>query len=195
MSNSSANDSKNTEANPDPLTGEAGAHPVATGIGAAAAGAVGLAASAAIAGPIGVAVATAGGALVGGYVGKAVGEVLDPTAEEAFWREEHPKQTYAEKEVGFDDYLAAYQTGYEGYQHFGRAGRSFEEAEPDVRDLYLRTSARLPWPKARFAARAAWQRVHNARANKAEPARTGVGEAVLSENALSGSLSNAQTPR
>ena len=67
------------DANPDPLTGEAGAHPVATGIGAATVGAAGLAASAMVAGPVGIAAATVGGAVIGGYVGKAAGELIDPT--------------------------------------------------------------------------------------------------------------------
>jgi hypothetical protein len=188
-------DLKDAGANPDPLTGEAGAHPVAAGIGAAAAGAAGLAVSAVVAGPIGVMVATAGGALAGGYIGKAVGEILDPTAEEAFWREEHPKQTYAEKETGFDDYLAAYRTGFEGYRHFGREGRTFDDAEPELQKLYSQTAARLPWLKARFAARAAWNRVQAAHATKDDSAHTGVGDAVLGENTSSGALSNAQMPR
>ena len=195
MSNSRVKDLKEAGANPDPLTGEAGAHPVATGIGAAAVGAAGLAVSAVVAGPIGVAVATAGGAFAGGYVGKAVGEILDPTAEEAFWREEHANQPYAETEIGFDDYLAAYRTGYEGYRHFGAEGRTFDHAEPELQQLYLRTPARLPWPKARFAARAAWNRVQASHAKKDEPAHTGVGEAVSSENSNSGALSSAQMPR
>ena len=71
------------DTNADPLTGEAGAHPVATGVGAAAMGAVGLVAAAAVAGPVGVAVALAGGSVIGGFVGKAAGEVIDPTEESA----------------------------------------------------------------------------------------------------------------
>ena len=69
------------DTNADPLTGEAGADPVETGVGAAAMGAVGLVAAAAVAGPIGVAVALAGGSVIGGYTGKAAGEVIDPTEE------------------------------------------------------------------------------------------------------------------
>ena len=46
-------------------------------------GAAGLAAAAVVAGPVGVAVALAGGSIIGGYVGKATGEVIDPTDETA----------------------------------------------------------------------------------------------------------------
>lgn len=183
------------DANADPLTGEAGAHPVATGIGAAAVGAAGLAVAAAVAGPVGVAVATAGGAIIGGYVGKAVGEVVDPTAEEAFWRDAHPHQEFA-TDHGFDDLAPAYRTGYEGYHRFGGDKRSFEEAEADLRAHYEGTAQNVPWVKARVASQAAWNRVHRGEAKKIQaPAHTGVTEAVLEENDDSGRLGNARMPR
>ena len=40
-----------------------------------------------------------GGAFIGGYAGKAAGELIDPTAEDAFWREQHPHQPYAQPRV------------------------------------------------------------------------------------------------
>jgi hypothetical protein len=183
------------DANADPLTGEAGAHPVATGIGAAAMGAAGLAVAAAVAGPIGVAVATAGGALIGGYVGKAVGEVVDPTAEEAFWRDEHPNQAFADQGAAFDDYAPAYRVGYEGYYRFGGDTKSFEEAEKELQTHYETTQPKVPWTRARAASQAAWNRVHRGEAKTSAPVQTGVADAVLSENSQSGALSNAQMPR
>ena len=181
------------EANPDPLTGEAGAHPVATGIGAAAAGAAGLAIAAAVAGPIGVAAATAGGAFIGGYVGKAVGEVIDPTSEEAFWRDEHRNQRYAEEHVEFEDFAPAYRVGYLGYHKFGGRERTFEDAERDLEASYEETKAEIPWARARVAAKAAWDRIHRNETRK--PVETGLSEAVLSQDVATGSLSNAQMPR
>jgi hypothetical protein len=147
------------DANADPLTGEAGAHPVATGIGAAAVGAAGLAAATVVAGPVGIAAAMIGGAFIGGYVGKAAGELIDPTAEEAFWREQHPRQPYAQAAEHSDDYFAAYRVGYAGYALHGR-DRSFEEAESDLRATYEQSGATLPWEQARAATHAAWDRVH-----------------------------------
>lgn len=185
---------KPDDANADPLTGEAGAHPVATGIGAAAVGAAGLAVAAAVAGPIGVAVATAGGALIGGYVGKAVGEVVDPTAEEAFWRDEHPNQVFAGGQTAYDDYAPAYRVGYEGYGKLGGTGRSFEDAENDLRTSYEAAKPKVPWTQARAASRAAWNRVHRS-AEKKAPIHTGVAETILSEDTKSGLLSDAQMPR
>lgn len=71
------------DTNPDLVTGEPGSHPLATGVGAATLGAVGLATAAAVAGPVGVAVALLGGSIIGGYVGKAAGEVIEPTNDAA----------------------------------------------------------------------------------------------------------------
>src|SRR5689334_23288014 len=108
-------DSCEKTSNPDPLSGESGSHPVATGVGAATVGAAAVVAAAAVAGPIGVTAAAIGGPAIGGYVGKAVGELIDPTAEDAFWREQHPRQSYARPRVHDDDYFAAYRVGYVGY--------------------------------------------------------------------------------
>jgi hypothetical protein len=178
--------------NADPLTHESGAHPVATGVGAAAIGAAGLAAAAAVAGPVGVAAAVVGGAIIGGYVGKAAGELIDPTVEDAYWREQHPQQPYGDR-TNFQDYALAYRTGYEGYQQSAADGRTFDEAELELRTRYENGGGTVPWSEARNASRAAWERVHRRRT---EPAvESGVGEAVISENLQSGALSNAQMPR
>ncbi|MEA3208691.1 MAG: hypothetical protein QOE70_1748 [Chthoniobacter sp.] len=185
-------------ANPDPLSGEAGAHPVATGIGAATVGVAGLAASAMVAGPIGVTAAAIGGAVIGGYVGKAAGELIDPTAEAAFWREQHPRQPYAQPRVHDDDYFAAYRIGYVGYSLFNGHERTFEDAEAELRRTYEGTGAQLSWERARVATRAAWDRVHRGEARRApatSEAQHAVHESMISQNLQSGALSNAQMPR
>lgn len=76
----------------DPITGEPGAHPVATGLGAAAMGTLGMVAAGAIAGPIGIVAAAIGGAVIGGYAGTAVGEVVE--IEEAYWHECHMQRWF-----------------------------------------------------------------------------------------------------
>ena len=64
--------------NADPITDEAGSHPIETGIGAAAAGAATGMAVSAFAGPVAAAVGAAMGSVAGGYAGKEVGEMVDP---------------------------------------------------------------------------------------------------------------------
>jgi phage tail tape-measure protein len=65
--------------NPDPITGEPGAHPVGTGVGATG-GALAGAAIGAVGGPVGMAAGALVGAVTGGIVGKEVAESIDPTA-------------------------------------------------------------------------------------------------------------------
>jgi uncharacterized protein (TIGR02271 family) len=154
--------------NPDPITGEPGSHPVGTAAGAVAGGAAGVGAGAAAgaalgtatSGPIGAAVGGAIGAVAGAAGGKAVAERVDPTAEEAYWREQYVREPYYDKNYSYEDYRNAYRAGYEGYSRLGGSGRSFEEFEPQLRGDYERSASKskLRWEDARHAARAAWNR-------------------------------------
>lgn len=138
------------EPNRDPITGAPGAHPVGTGLGAAAAG---MAAGAA-AGPLGAAV----GAVAGGLIGKGIAEAIDPTAEEAYWSENYTREPYYERGYSFTDYHPGYRTGWEGRARY--EGRTFDEVEKDLEFDYARNrgKSRLEWDKNRHAARAAWER-------------------------------------
>src|SRR5450759_938628 len=88
-------DKKDKSRNPDPITGAPGSHPVGTGIGAVAGGAAAGAAVGTVAGPVGTIAGAAVGAIVGGLAGKGVAEAVNPTAEVAYWRENHLRQPYA----------------------------------------------------------------------------------------------------
>jgi uncharacterized protein (TIGR02271 family) len=151
---------KNKDANRDPITKTPGAHPVGTGIGAAAGGAAAGAAVGSVAGPAGTAAGIVGGAIVGGLAGKGVAEAVNPTEEEAYWRERHAGQPYA-RNRSYDEYQGAYRTGWEGYSRYGISGRSFQESEADLRREYERNRGKstLGWDDARFAAQAAWQKL------------------------------------
>lgn len=144
--------------NRDPITGAPGSHPVGTGMGAAAGGAAG-AAIGMVAGPAGAVAGAVVGAVVGGLAGKGVAEGVNPTAEEAYWRDQYVREPYYVADRSYDEYSPAYRIGYEGrglYQ-----GRSFEDAEPELRRSYeaSRGASRIEWEEARVASRAAWHRV------------------------------------
>jgi hypothetical protein len=145
--------------NRDPLSGEAGAHPVGVGIGAAAAGAAIGAAVATVAGPIGTAVGAAIGAFAGGLVGKDVAELADPTAESAWWRENYTARDYVKPEAAYEDYGPAYAYGVEVFVRDPK--RSFDDIEDDLAAGWddARGGSRLGWSDARRAARDAWERV------------------------------------
>lgn len=155
---------RGTDANRDPITGEPGAHPVGTGVGAASAGAAGAAIGTAVGGPVGGVVGAVVGAVAGGYAGKAAGEAIDPTREDAYWRDNYLSQGWAEKDFTYDDYQPALRTGYEGYSRHGVSGKSYEEVEADLARDYERGrgKSRLGWDKAKTATRAAWDRVERA---------------------------------
>lgn len=129
------NTHKDRDTNPDPITGEPGSHPVGTGVGAAGGGATGAAIGTAVGGPIGGAVGAVIGAIAGGLAGKGVAEAVDPTAEDAYWREHHTEQSFARKDYDYDSYAPAYRTGYEGYSKY-EPGTKFEDAEPTLREDY-----------------------------------------------------------
>src|SRR5690349_5987215 len=101
------------DANRDPITGAPGAHPVGTGVGAVAGGAAAGAAVGSVAGPVGTAVGIVAGAIVGGLAGKGVAEKIDPTVEDAYWRQNYSQRRYVEKAESYDAYQPAYRLGYE----------------------------------------------------------------------------------
>lgn len=149
-----AND--NDARNGDPITDEPGSHPVGTGIGAGG-GALAGAALGIAGGPVGVAVGTVVGAVVGGLAGKGAAEAINPTAEDAYWRDAYTLEPYHAGGFTYDDYEPAYRAGYEG--------RGSRTGDFDAYDAELATdwerrrgNSRLSWDEARPATRAAWER-------------------------------------
>lgn len=144
------------KSNPDPITGQPGSHPVATGIGATGGALAATVAGAAVGGPLGGAIGAMIGGVAGGLAGKAVGEGVNPTEEEAYWRTSHPDQPHGNEP--YDIYAPAYRSGYEGYNEHRQSHRSFDEAEADIRTNYEKEGNTVPWDKARGASRSAWER-------------------------------------
>ena len=143
--------------NPDPITKTQSSHLVGTGIGAVAGGAAAGAAVGTVAGPAGTIAGAAVGAVVGGIAGHSVAKAVNPSVEDAYWRENHRRQSYA-KGRSYDDFSPAYRTGYEGYAQYGSKGCTFEDREVNLRKSYEATQPKLAWDEARPASRAAWQR-------------------------------------
>lgn len=150
--------------NRDPLTGESGAHPVGTGVGAAATGAVGAVVGAA-GGPVGAVVGAVIGGVVGGLVGKSTAEAVNPTVEEAYWRENYRSRPYVRPEHRYEDYHPAYKTGYEGYARHADRVKTYEEIEAELQRNYETNynGTTLPWNDAKYATRDAWDRAEQNR--------------------------------
>ena len=144
--------------NPDPITGEPGAHPVGVGVGTAGGAAAG-AAIGAVGGPVGAVAGAVVGGVAGGLGGKAAAEAIDPTAEDVYWQQTYSSRDYVDKGAPYDEYRPAYRYGWESRTQF--PNRRFDEVESDLERGWDRAKAnsRLAWDKAKRATRDAWDRV------------------------------------
>lgn len=142
--------------NRDPITGAPGSHPVGTGVGATG-GALAGAAAGSLAGPVGTVVGLVAGAVVGGLGGKAVAENVNPTAEDAYWRESYNRESYVLPGSSYDDYGPAYEMGWSTRSS---RGDTFDTVEPALANEWStrRGASGLDWEQARPATRAAWER-------------------------------------
>lgn len=166
-----ARDADHDQANRDPISQQPGAHPVATGAGAAGGGAAGAALGGAVGGPVGAVVGAAVGAMAGGMAGHTAGEVVNPTEEDAYWRDNYSRRPYADDTLGYDQYRPAFRYGWESRAR--HMGRRWDQVERDLERGWRenRGVSRLGWGDAKLAARDAWQRIEHRLADERE--RTG----------------------
>jgi hypothetical protein len=143
--------------NADPITNEPGSHPIETGIGAAAAGAVSAIAVSAVAGPMATAIGAALGAVVGGYAGKGVGELIDPTTEDNWLRENFKSRPYVEQGDRYEDFNSAFRYGALTEAKYGDGGIDLMD-EKLQRDWEATEENPMPWAKVRGAVRDAYHR-------------------------------------
>jgi len=144
----------------DPLATTPEAKPVDSGIDAALGGAaVGAATGTIAAGPVGTVIGATVGAIIGGLAGKSDAKSIDPSREEAYWRENFIGQPYVDAGASYDDYGPAYGYGVEACVR--NPGRSFGELEVELSSGWAaaRGKSTLAWYRAQPAARDAWQRV------------------------------------
>ena len=91
----------------------------------------------AIGGPVGGVTGTVVGGVIGGLGGRSVAEAVNPTEEEQYWRENHPRQPYASSDFGYEDYAQAYRTGYEGFTKY--TGKKMKRSTMISRAITRRT--------------------------------------------------------
>ncbi|MGE3818094.1 MAG: hypothetical protein AB7I30_01545 [Isosphaeraceae bacterium] len=143
--------------NADPITDQPGSHPIETGIGAAIGGAASGVAIGAVAGPAGAAVGAAVGAVAGGLAGKGVGEIIDPTTEDNWLRDNYTTRPYVREGDTFDTYLPAYRYGAEAEAAYGDV--DYETVEERLqKDWRAKERDGLTWERAHGAVRDAYER-------------------------------------
>jgi hypothetical protein len=106
-------------------------------------------------------VGAAVGAVLGGLAGKGVAEMIDPTAEDAYWEENFRDRPYAVDST-YDEFGPAYRYGVSSYARYPDS--EFDAVERDLaRDWdQARGKSSLEWDRAKLAARDSWQRVSDA---------------------------------
>lgn len=145
--------------NRDPISGTPGAHPLGTGTGATSGGLAGAAVGTVVGGPIGAVIGAVVGAVAGGLAGSSAAELVNPTAEELFWKETYLREPYYAPGRTYEYYAPGFRAGWEG--RVRNDGRTFEAAEADLKAGYDRTRSELDptWMEIRPAAESAWDRV------------------------------------
>lgn len=146
--------------NEDPITGAPGSHPLGVGVGTAGGAATG-ATIGALGGPAGAVVGAVVGGIAGAFAGKGVAEMIDPTEEETYWRENHSNQEWAgDPDNTYDDYEPAYRFGY---TRAAESGFRFDEDDSDLEKDWeqFKGRSRLEWEQAKNATRAGWHRAES----------------------------------
>jgi uncharacterized protein YjbJ (UPF0337 family) len=153
-------DSKH-DSNPDPITGEPGAHPFGVAGGGTGGAAAGAAIGGVVGGPVGALVGGAVGAIAGGLAGKGAAEAVNPTEEETYWQNEYKTRPYYKNGMDYSHYQPAYRYGWENATKPNYMGRKFDEVEPELRSNWntARGASKAEWDDVRHATRDAYDRV------------------------------------
>ena len=113
----------------------------------------------AVGGPVGAVVGGIAGAVAGGAAGHGLAEGINPTVEDAYWREHYSGRNYVDRTHPYGYYQPAYRYGWESRARY--PGRSWNEVESDLERGWEKAKgqSKLAWHDARSAARDAWHRV------------------------------------
>lgn len=89
-------------------------------------------------------------------------QAVDPSAEEAYWRDNFTSQPYISPSYTYGDYWPAFGLGVAAFNH--HPGRKYEEIEPQLERDWpnARADSRLDWERAKSATRGAWTRLSDA---------------------------------
>jgi uncharacterized protein (TIGR02284 family) len=114
------------------------------------------------------------GAVVGGLAGKGAAEAVNPTVEDAYWRDAYQREPYYVAGRSYEEYRPAYELGWNAA---ARPEADFDafESEWERQWATQRGASHLEWDQARPAAHAAWERAarRDVAAATVAPAYTG----------------------
>lgn len=147
---------KTLDANRESVTGELGAHPVGTGVGAATGGTVGAVIGGAVGGPIGAMIGAAVGGLTGGYAGKGLAQSAHSTGGTSTSSGVGAATAYPQETSSYEDYRPAYWYGWESAQRFSDRRWTDVVAELEHGWGQVKGGSRLAWKEAEASVREAW---------------------------------------
>jgi hypothetical protein len=106
----------------------------------------------------------------GGLAGKAAAESLNPTQEDAYWRDAYVREPYYVSGRTYEQYRPAYELGWSAV---GRYDGDFDAVEPRLADDWRARHATggLSWSDVRPATRAAWDRASSPHPRAAQAPR------------------------
>jgi hypothetical protein len=96
-------------------------------------------------------------------VGYGVAEAVNPTEEDAYWRENYKTRPYAtEGNRDYEHYQPAYKYGWESKERY--ADKTWNQAENDLERGWdkAKGASQQTWNEAKHATRDAWHRVEGA---------------------------------
>jgi hypothetical protein len=105
------------------------------------------------------------GGVVGGLVGSEVAEDINPTAEEAYWKENYRNRPYVSKDSSFETYQPAYRSGIDAYSQ--NRDKRFADIEPQLSQDWEKRNSSLSWEEAKPASQDAFDRLANSRKTQA----------------------------
>jgi hypothetical protein len=110
-------------------------------------------------GPVGTVAGAAIGGALGGVASHGAVRVVNPQAEDDYWRVEYTSAPTYRSEYTYDDYGPAYRYGVASYARY--SGGTFEEVDTELAANWekSRLNSRLSWIEARDSSRAAWNRI------------------------------------
>ena len=88
-------------------------------------------------------------------------DVLDPTVEDSYWRDNYTSRPYVRPGAPYTDYRDAYRYGWESQRKFRS---SWDDATDKLESGWesAKRESRLTWADAKQAVRDAWHRVERA---------------------------------
>ena len=106
--------------------------------------------------------------MAGGYAGKGVGEMIDPTTEDNWLRENFRSRPYVSKAKISETYHPAYRDGAAAEAKYGEG--DFNVLEPDLQHGWNnQEGAVMPWEQVRGAVKDSYERTVQIRRSRDVP--------------------------